>query len=158
MACALLGSSSMSFRAEWMLYKRKIIQMEKEGKEVPLLISGNSMAPFLVHGRDTVFLSKIMGRPKKCDMVLYRRKSGEYILHRVYKAEGDCFSFVGDAQSFIENDIAETQLLAVVKAVRRKGNILTSGSFWWEFFEKMWINMIPLRAPAVVVYTKLCRK
>ena len=135
-----------------------LLDLVKEGKEVPLLISGNSMSPFLVHGRDTVYLRKISERPKKGDIILYRRNSGEYILHRVFKAEANSFSFVGDAQSYIEKGIREDQLLAVVKTVRRKGKVITSGSFWWEFFEKMWINMVPLRAAAVTLYTKLRRK
>ena len=52
---------------------------------LPLVISGNSMLPFLVHGRDTVYLSKLKRPVKKGDVLLYRRDSGAYILHRVYK-------------------------------------------------------------------------
>lgn len=135
-----------------------LLDLVREGKEVPLLISGNSMSPFLVHGRDTVYLKKISERPQKGDIILYRRNSGEYILHRVFKAEDNSFSFVGDAQNYIERGIREDQLLAVVKTVRRKGKLISSGSLCWEFFEKMWINMVPLRAPAVAFYTRLRRK
>ena len=37
------------------------------------------------------------------------------------------------------------QVLALVTAVRRKGKLLQPGSFWWDFFEKVWIRVIPLR-------------
>ena len=32
--------------------------LTEEGKEVSLLISGSSMAPFLIHGRDSVYFRK----------------------------------------------------------------------------------------------------
>ena len=37
---------------------------------VPLNISGSSMTPFLVHSRDTVYLSKVTRPLKKGDMIL----------------------------------------------------------------------------------------
>ena len=51
-------------------------------EQLPLLISGNSMSPFLVHGRDTVYLTKVNRPLRKGDIVLYQRKGGAYILHR----------------------------------------------------------------------------
>jgi hypothetical protein len=39
-----------------------------------------------------------------------------------------------------------------VTAVRRKGRLLKQGSFWWAFFEKIWLNMIPLRPAALKLY------
>ena len=44
-------------------------------------------------------------------------------------------------------------MLAVVTAVRRKGKLLKQGSFWWDFFEKVWIRMVPLRPAAKAVYS-----
>ena len=52
---------------------------------------------------------------------------------------------VGDAQTRLEPGIRQDQVLAVVTAVRRKGKLLQKGNFWWDFFEKVWIRMVPLR-------------
>lgn len=52
----------------------------------------------------------------------------------------------------LEKGIRPDQILALVTAVRRKGKLLQPGSFWWDFFEKVWIRMIPLRPGAVAVY------
>ena len=41
------------------------------------------------------------------------------------------------------------QVLALVTAVRRKEKLLQPGSFWWNFFEKVRIRVIPLR-PGIV--------
>lgn len=121
---------------------------------LPLVISGNSMAPFLVHGRDTVYLSKLTDPVKKGDVVLYRRDNGAYILHRVYKIEKDSYTMVGDAQIQLEKGIRDDQIIAVMTSALRKGKMQKKGTFWWGFFEKMWINMIPLRPAIVKLYTK----
>ena len=134
-----------------------LLAVMEEAETVPLVISGYSMNPFLAHGRDTVYLSKITRPLKKGDMVLYRRDSGAYILHRIYRVEGESYTFVGDAQTQLEGGIREDQLLALVTAVRRKGKLLKKGSFWWDFFEKIWIRMVPLR-PAVRKGYSLIRK
>lgn len=117
----------------------------QDTQAVPLVISGSSMAPFLVHGRDTVYLSKIERAPKRGDMIFYRRGNGTYILHRVFRAGEDACDMVGDAQTGIEPGIRREQMLAIVTAVRRKGKPQKPGCFWWDFFEKIWIRLVPVR-------------
>ena len=122
---------------------------------VPLNISGSSMTPFLVHSRDTVYLSKVTRPLKKGDMILYRRDNGAYILHRIYRVTPDGYWLVGDAQILIEKDVRPDQVLALVTAVRRREKLLQPGSFWWIFFEKVWIRVIPLRPGIVAAYSAL---
>ena len=47
------------------------------------------------------------------------------------------------------------QVLALVTAVRRKEKLLQPGSFWWNFFEKVWIRVIPLRPGIAAAYSAL---
>ena len=122
-----------------------LLEMMKETDSVPLVISGGSLAPFLVHGRDTVYLSNINKPLKRGDMIFYRRDSGAYVLHRIYRVEGETYTLLGDAQTRTEPGIRHDQVLARVNAVRRKGKLLQKGSFWWDFFEKVWIRLVPLR-------------
>lgn len=134
-----------------------LMELLEEADTVPLIISGNSMVPFMVHGRDTVFLSKISRKLKKGDMILYRRDSGIYVLHRICKVYGTdqrrCYSLVGDAQTIIETGIRDDQVLAVVSAVKRKGVLLEKGNFLWYFFEKIWLRLRPMRPILIKVYT-----
>lgn len=136
----------------------RLPELLEQAAAVPLVISGNSMSPFLVHGRDTVYLSKITQPLKKGDMIFYRRDNGQYILHRIIRAEGEIYDLVGDAQQLIERGVRRDQVIAIVTAVRRKGKLLRPGSFWWEFFEKVWLNMVPQRGKLVAGYTALRRK
>ena len=131
-----------------------LLKLLEDTPTVPLLISGSSMSPFLVHGRDTVYLSKITYPPRRGDMILYRRDNGKFVLHRVYET-GDTYTMVGDAQTLLERGIRPDQLLARVTSVCRKGKMLQKGSFWWDFFEKTWIRMLDLRPAARSAYSDL---
>ena len=135
---------------------RRILAEEPEVEALPLVISGSSMTPFLVHGRDTVYLSRLERPARRGDMLLYQRSCGQYVLHRVWKVEKDgTFTMVGDAQVELERGIREDQIIAVVTSVIRKGKRMGPGSFWWEFFEKIWIRMVPLRPFFWKVYSRL---
>ena len=86
-------------------------------------------------------------------MIFYRRDSGTYVLHRICGVEGETYSLVGDGQSVIERGIRREQVLAIVTAVIRKGKLLKKGCFWWDFFEKVWLRLIPERRLAVRLYS-----
>lgn len=129
---------------------------------LPLVVSGNSMSPFLVHGRDTVHLAAPGARPlQKGDIVLYQREDGSYILHRICGVSSTvppAYSIIGDAHTVVERNVRREQIFAVVKWVDRKGKRQAPGSFWWEFFARVWVRMIPLRRPLLRAYTSLCHK
>ncbi len=114
-------------------------------EQVPLVISGSSMYPFLHHRRDTVYLAKITEPLKRGDMILYRRASGQYVLHRIVRAGQGTYELLGDRQTVTEPGIRDSQVLAVVTAVRRGGKLLKPGDRIWDFYEKRWIHMIRLR-------------
>lgn len=133
-------------------------QLLQEGAEaLPLVISGNSMSPFLIHGRDTVYLSSLNRPPRRGDALLYQRRNGSYVFHRVYRVTAEGLTMVGDAQTVLEHGIREDQIIAVMTAATRKGKNILPGSFWWFFFEKVWIRMLPLRHSAHGLYS-LCSR
>ena len=134
-----------------------LLELLEETDNIPLVISGSSMSPFLVHHRDTVYLSKVRQPLKRGDMILYRRTNGKYILHRIYRTEPNTYTLVGDAQTVLEQGITSNQVLALVTAVQRKGQLLKPGSFWWEFFRLVWIRLVPLRPGILAVYSWIAR-
>ena len=64
---------------------------------------------------------------------------------------------VGDAQVIPERGIHPEQVIAVMTSALRKGKRQAPGCFWWEFFEKVWIRMLPLRRPVRATYTLLTK-
>ena len=136
---------------------RRLLREDPAIDALPLVISGNSMSPFLIHDRDTVYLSRLTRPVRRGDMLLYRRENGNYVLHRVFKAAPESLTMIGDAQTVLEPGIQPEQVIAIVTRVERKGKQLAPGSFWWEFFEKVWIRMIPLRRPVQRLYSWMGR-
>lgn len=123
----------------------QLLKLLEEVPSVPLVISGDSMSPFLQHGRDAVYLSKLVQDPQRGDMILYRRDNGSYILHRIYAVTGATYTLIGDGQVSLEPGIHRDQMLAIVSAVRRNGRLLEPGNLCWEFYEKIWLRLLPLR-------------
>ena len=136
-------------------YVSVLKQLTDDGREASMRIAGNSMAPFLIHERDTIFFRKPEAKLKKGDMVFFKRRNGQYIMHRIHHVKPDGYYIVGDAQCMIEGPVAGEQIFAVVTKVIRKGKTIQPGDFWWEFFRHVWLHMVLVRRPVMALYTKL---
>ncbi|MBQ7715321.1 MAG: S24/S26 family peptidase [Clostridia bacterium] len=139
-------------------FKTKIIPLIEEGLTVPLTVSGGSMNPYIVGGRDTVMISKASFPLKKGDIAFFERLDGQIVMHRVCKVKKDGYRFVGDAQTVIEGPIVKEQIFGKVNRIIRKGKIEEKGKFTWFFFRHVWIRMIPLRPAMMKLYSKLKKK
>jgi signal peptidase I len=58
--------------------------IERDGKLVYTNV-GDSMRPLIRQGKDLIIIEKQQGRLKKYDVPLYKRDSGQYVLHRILK-------------------------------------------------------------------------
>ena len=132
-------------------------ELAEEGKEVNMRIAGNSMLPFLVHERDYICFKKPDRELKRGDMVFYQRKNGRYIMHRIWKVKAGKYYMTGDAQREIEGPIEREQIFALITKVRRKGKDVEPGDFWWEFFEHVWICVVPFRRILMRMYRVIGR-
>lgn len=121
-------------------------ELIEEGKTVSLVISGSSMNPFLIHQRDYILIEKPKRPIRKGDMVFYQRENGTFVIHRVHHIDkkGKLF-IIGDAQKEMEGPVEPHWVFGLVTKVKRKGKWIEAGDFWWEFFEHVWIHLIPMR-------------
>lgn len=126
-------------------YISMLRELINEGKEVGLIISGSSMAPFLIHHRDRVFLRQPYRELRIGDIVFYQRKNGQFVMHRIYKIRGLLYDMIGDAQTEVEYGIKREQIFGLVTKVQRKGKWLTPNKPIWKLFSSIWIKIIPLR-------------
>ncbi len=124
----------------------------EEGREVTMTITGSSMAPFLIHRRDSICFAKPDRELRRGDMVFFRRTDGTYVMHRICRVKDNGYYLIGDAQTVKEGPVGRSQIFALVKKVRRKGVWMGPGDFWWEFFEHVWLRMIPLRRLVMRIY------
>ena len=130
----------------------ELLRQGQRGVAIP--VAGGSMVPFL-HDGDTVQLELPDTPLKRGDIVLYTRPSGRYILHRIYRVREGKYDLIGDGQLVIELGIGQEQILATVCAVRRKGKLLRKGNLCWEFYEHIWLALVPWRGRILRVYAGL---
>lgn len=127
-------------------YLPVLVDLMEQGHTVSLTITGNSMSPFLAHGRDRICFRKPAGPLKRGDMAFFRRRNGAYVMHRVCRVDpAGNYYLVGDGQQDIEGPVAPEQVLGVVTRVCRKGTWLGPEDFWWRFFAGPWLWLRPLR-------------
>ncbi|MBQ5367097.1 MAG: S24/S26 family peptidase [Thermoguttaceae bacterium] len=117
-----------------------------EDREVAFTPGGISMLPTLRDRRDTVYLVKPTGAIKKYDVALFRRETGEYVLHRVVKVCRDgTYVFRGDFQTEVERNVRREQILAVMTAFQRgKRRIDCGRSVLYKVYSRAWTSARPV--------------
>lgn len=126
-----------------------IEKLLQEGKTIQVEPQGYSMYPFFVSGRDqAVIAPACVESLKRGDVVLYRRKSGILVLHRIWKRRENGFYLVGDNQREIEGPIEEEQIKGVLIEVVRNGKCFTTQRFWYKLLAGAWLFCRPLRPAA----------
>ena len=127
------------------------MQMETAGSAV-LTVTGWSMLPMLHNRKDQVTISPVEGWCKRGDVILYRRESGRYVLHRILRKTKTGYILCGDNQFFTEK-VKQEQILAVVTGFTRNGKsysvthpgYLRYAKSWVFFHPVRWLYLIPRR-------------
>lgn len=95
---------------------------------------GSSMLPLIRQGKDEVVLERYEKKAKRYDILFYRRKNGQFVLHRVVKFDKNGGYIIrGDHQFEYEKGITDEDVIAIVKEIRRDGRSIKRGSL--EFFK-----------------------
>lgn len=129
------------------------------GGEFQMYPKGTSMLPLIVQTRDTVVLKRNFDVPaKKHDIAFYRRKNGQFVLHRVMKICDDgTYTMCGDNQYKYESGIEPSQIIGYVcgitrkgKTVRLNGGLYRAYVFFWCIKPIRWSGVILKRAKGKV--------
>ena len=126
-------------------YISELKQLIAEGHEVAITVAGWSMTPFLRNQRDRVLLKKPSGDFKVGDIVFYQRKTGQYVLHRIYKVQSDGYYMMGDYQIDLEGPIEADSIFAVVTDVERNERWVSVKTFPWKSASSLWRLLYPVR-------------
>lgn len=128
------------------------------GGTFSLTITGTSMYPFIVGGRDKVTLSPVPAKLKKNDLPLYRRKSGQFVLHRIVKVCKDgTYTCCGDHQWQLEKGLKHEQMVGLATAYVRKGKHLTNRNLIYRFYRMTWTWVLKYRYYFFVLRKKLAK-
>ena len=124
------------------------------GGTVRIYPRGTSMLPLIVEGRDSVELKAYDREPQKRDIAFYRRKNGQFVLHRIVKTGKDgSFVMCGDNQTAFEKGIENHQIIAFVEKIYRKDKPIENGDVRYRIYLFFWCFM-PYRY--VVLFWKRC--
>ena len=107
---------------------------------------GDSMLPLIRQGRDLLVIKPKTGRLKKYDIPLYRRDSGQYVLHRILKVRPDDYVICGDNRWSREYGITDRHIVGVLTAIIRDGKEIPMTDWRLRLYAHLWCDLFPLRA------------
>ena len=116
----------------------------ESGKTVRFSPRGISMLPMLRQGIDNVVLSPVPAKLKKYDLPLYRRSSGQFVLHRIIEA-GETYTCMGDNQFVPEPGLGHDQMIALVTAFTRGKRLIPVTDPGYRLYCRFWHYSRPLR-------------
>ena len=120
----------------------RLLEEQLRNGSARLPVTGSSMSPTFRGGRDLVRLER-REQLHRGDVILYRRDSGQYVLHRLLKVGEEILVCCGDRQVEQET-IRPHQVLAVVTAFCRKGVWRDVTDPLYRLYLQFWM-ILPLR-------------
>lgn len=124
------------------------------GGNVEIPITGTSMLPLLVWGRDSVEISQ-NNKINIGDIIFYRRVDGSFVLHRIIGKDSGGFILCGDNQWIKEYGITEKNIVGVVKTIRRNGKNIDINNTLYKLYSKIWIKIFHFRKYILIFGRKM---
>lgn len=105
---------------------------------------GDSMYP-LIHPRDLLVIKKPDLPLKRFDIPLYKRDSGQYVLHRIVKIKNGEYYICGDNRVGYETGITDRHIIGVLTDIVRGGDTISVYSFKNRVYARFWCGSMLLR-------------
>lgn len=118
--------------------------IERDGRLI-YTNKGDSMLPLIKEGRDLLVIEKTNGRLKRFDVPLYKRDTGQYVLHRIVKVRQNDYVICGDNRANMEYGITDRHIIGVLTAVIRNGKELSVNSTKYKLYVYLWYLLFPFR-------------
>lgn len=110
-------------------------------------ITGTSMNPLLIEGRDYVIIKKPEGSLNIGDIPLYRRDTGTFVLHRVVDIKNNEYILSGDNQFLLEKGITDKHVIGVVCSICRDGKLFDVDDSEFAKYKKKYVKNARTRYP-----------
>lgn len=128
------------------------------GETITCFTVGNSMEPLLYNRNTHVFVKKAEGNLHRNDIPLYKRPSGEYVLHRIIRVSEDHYYIRGDNRNYLEK-VPKDWVFGVVTKIYRKGKYISVTDPGYRLYVFLWNLIYPFRRVYYVMMSRLkCRK
>ena len=135
----------VSYKAEELV--PVMLRLFAEGKKVIISATGNSMAPLIRNGSDSIVLAAYGGEKLSVgDIIFYKRSDGRYVLHRIIdKTSNGSFITLGDNQTKGEETVSPKDIIALPVSVIRDEKELSLNSKRYGFYTTLWGKKSVLR-------------
>lgn len=120
-------------------------EIQRTGKLVYTNV-GDSMLPLIRQGRDLLVITRVEGRLKKYDVPLYKRDSGQYVLHRILKVRDKDYVICGDNRYHREYGITDRHIIGVLTGIVRDGREISMKSLPYRLYVHLWCDFFWVRA------------
>ena len=131
------------------------LRLVQEGVTVTFPVTGQSMQPFIIGGKESVILHR-PGLIDVGDVVLAWVDGNRYVVHRIIKLDYDRVTLMGDGNVAVTehcrlNDI-KARVTHVVSADNKKRDLY---SRWRVRAAKLWYWLRPIRRYLLAIYRRL---
>ncbi|MGN1416001.1 MAG: S24/S26 family peptidase [Oscillospiraceae bacterium] len=109
------------------------------------------MEPLIRQGRDLLIISAVSGRLKKYDVPLYKRDSGQYVLHRILKVRQNDYVICGDNRWQREYGITDRHIIGVLTGIVRDGKEISVTDKKYRLYVHLWCDFFYVRAFILMV-------
>lgn len=134
------------------------VRLVGEGVSITLPVSGRSMLPFIIGGRESVILQQ-SAAPVVGDVVLAWVNGCRYVVHRVIRIDGDRVTLMGDGNLVGKEYCALGDVKAVathvVGADGRKHDLYTP---WRRRAARLWYRLRPVRRYLLAFYRRVINR
>lgn len=126
-----------------------------DGVDIVLTTTGCSMYPFFFDKKTKVTITKFLGNNlKKGDIVFYKRKNGQYVVHRAIRIK-DKLVFNGDGQYDLEYGIEKKDIIGIVKNFTFKEKLIDVKNTGYKTISTLWRIVRPIRPILMRIMIKL---
>ena len=131
------------------------VRLVQEGVTVTFPVTGQSMLPFIIGGKESVILHA-PGLTAVGDVVLAWVDGNRYVVHRIINIDGDRVTLMGDGnvsgtEHCLLKDI-KARVTHVVSADNKKRDLYSG---WRVRAAKLWYWLRPIRRYLLAIYRRL---
>lgn len=127
------------------------------GQSVKLKVTGNSMLPFIVGGRDCVLIQQHSGIEalQVGQIVLAHLPDRRYVLHRIVRICGTEITLMGDGNLRGTECCRFSDIMGVVTKIIRNGRYVNCDTKLERYKAELWGRLLPIRRYLLYIYRRI---
>ncbi len=113
-------------------------------KSVILSTRGRSMQPLIYEGKTKVLIEPLKDKPQKGDLLLWLRKDGTYVLHRMVGEDEKHYLLLGDNCIHV-NHANKKRVIGIATSICRNGKWFSVTDRRYMMYVRIWTALFPFR-------------